>query len=316
VGCHTIKWTVTDAGGNTAECVQSVHINSNLVIDYRGDACVFTAGPNVAKASVLLKANLAPPASAEPWPTLPDENLTVQFTAKDQSGKEQGTLTVPVDANGNAQGVMSLPAVTAPGTTATTYDIVIKLFYDGATCEVDIIPGGAQAIVTLGSANRRMVGGGWVANAYSDNGKATFGFEAAPYAKSKALAQGNTVFMLHGVTLNNARWNIKVKDASWSSSVLAFYQSVGGTLVDSARLTCNGVAQQIDPRTGASTGYGGCTIVVDVFDGDLYTKATRKDMYSITVYDNKNKILWFSVPSKVPLGGGGPGGGNITVFSK
>ncbi|MFM8359517.1 MAG: hypothetical protein ACKOET_13290, partial [Verrucomicrobiota bacterium] len=206
--------------------------------------------------------------------------------------------------------------------TARTYDVELRLFYSenwGVTSPVmvDVTDafGQAQLVVSPGSTARRMTGGGWVTNSFSRNGRATFGFEGQPAPKTKGTAQGNSTYMLHAVTLPEYPgkvWQLRVKDSAWSSSTLAFYAgTAGSTAVDSGRLQCNGVVQLVNSQNSAETiSYGNCVIVVDVRDGGFYSPALP-DLYAITVYDNKNNILWFSTPTKTALSRG-----EVRVFSK
>jgi hypothetical protein len=54
---------------------------------------------------------------------------------------------------------------------------------------------------------------------------------------------------------------------------------------------------------------------VDGFDGDQYSPAL-KDNCTINIYDANNNLWFGSTGSMLPLGGGGPGGGNIKVFNQ
>jgi hypothetical protein len=61
---------------------------------------------------------------------------------------------------------------------------------------------------------------------------------------------------------------------------------------------------------------GNLTFVVDIFDGDTYTPA-QKDQYGIKVFLANGTVWWGSTSAVMdPLAGGGPGGGNNTIFSK
>jgi len=194
-----------------------------------------------------------------------------------------------------------------------TYEVRAYLVQD--TCWADASDTGNLVTVDFGSTERRATGGGWVANQYSMNGKANFGFTVG--LNKNGTLKGNSVYMLHSVLATDGRRdNWKVKDSSWTGGTLTFYQSTGGTKIDSARFTAKCVVQQIDSVTGQvlSGGFGNGTIVVDIYDGDQYNPK-QKDKYSIKVFMQDGVTLWWgSSSSLLQLGGGGPGGGNVTIF--
>lgn len=306
VGCTTITWTATDACGNTAECTQLVLVEPDLPsAAYTGDTLVFTAGPTAAKATVLLKAELGP------WPDtacLQWSDLQVKFEVWSTAVTPALILTATsaVDATGKAE----VPVTTL--SVPNAYYVKAFLVYSCGTGTFPYAEGCVQ--VDFGSTNRRMVGGGWVQNLLSSSDKGTFCFVANyNVAKNKVTLTGNSVYMIHG----DAGYNWKVKDTAWAGAIMSFYHNPAnsGTLVDSGRVQFKGVIQKIDAITGdVVDGFGNATIILDGFDGDLHSPA-RKDGYSIRIYNGST--LWDKTTSVLqPLGSGGPGGGNIKVFSK
>ncbi|MFM8357543.1 MAG: hypothetical protein ACKOET_03215, partial [Verrucomicrobiota bacterium] len=316
-GCHTLVWTAIDGAGNTATCTKTVRTISNLSLEYTGDQMVFTSGPTVNSAKVALGARL----KANGTPNVAFGLLSVKFEVwtSGASPSKVTEITAPVNTIGEAGALVTL---TAGSTTAATYEV--RAYLVQGTCNVganDI--SGQTVVVDYGSTTRRVVGGGWIRNAYSDNAKGTFGFVAGFTTKVKTVLEGNSVFMLHRVQEGGLWYNWKVKDNSWNNATLSFYHNpaLPGTTVDSGRVTFRGVVQKIDPVTGAVMGgLGNATIVLDAFDGDLYKPAV-KDQYAIKVYDQNNLLWWGSTPSTapnpgLPLANGGTGGGNIKIFSK
>jgi hypothetical protein len=218
---------------------------------------------------------------------------------------------VPVNVNGDAGTLVTLLA-DSKNNTALGYEIRAYLL-DGS-CEVGVNDVEDEALeVDIGSTNQRVVGGGWISSLWSDNGKGNFGFVAGYTTKGKAALTGNSVFMLHKVAKDGTVSNWKVKDSSWSGGTLTFYSQItGATKVDSARFTFKGVVQQLNDSGASIGGFGNAAVTVDVFDGDVYSPA-QKDKYSIKVYNGTD--LWFgSTSGMLPMGGSGPGGGNIKIF--
>jgi hypothetical protein len=329
IGCHTVWWIAYDGANppNTQACPQSVHVNSNLKLNYIGDTMVFTANSNTFSASVSLTVQVAP-LSGNPCVTDPT-TLRVRFevwsTATLTPAIVGSPMTAPVNANWTA-GVLTTLACGTATPAAVSYEIRAYLV-DASGCDIAAQGGdGAQqgsVTVDLGTAGKRIDGGGWIVNTNSSNGKGTFGFTAGFSSKSKTAPQGNTVFMLHAVPDGNGNFfDWKVKDSSWSSATLSFYHNTtlsgnSTTTIDSARVTTKGVVQQINPVTGQvlAGGFGNATIVFDGFDGDQYSPAL-KDNCTINIYDANNNLWWGSTGVMLPLGGGGPGGGNIKVFNQ
>jgi hypothetical protein len=317
VGCHTIVWTARDDAGNSVTCSKSIEVFANLAMTYAGDSLVFTSGPTVNNAPVALGAHL----TSSDLPCVSLTALTIKFEVWTAAVTPSlvVTVTAPVNVNGDAGALVSL---LTGSTTAATYEIRAYLML--GNCKVGANEISSQTLtVDFGSTTRRIVGGGWINSAFSDNAKGTFGFVAGYTTRNKTALDGNSVFMLHSVIENGIAYNWKVKDTAWNTATLSFYHNstLAGTTVDSARATFRGVVQKIVTQTGAVVGgFGNATIVLDVFDGDLYSPA-KKDQYSIKVYDGDNLLWWGSTPATAPnpglaLGNNGPGGGNIKIFSK
>jgi hypothetical protein len=321
-GCHTIVWTATDDAGNSSTCTREVRGTSNLSLAYTGDTMVFSSGPTVTKAKVSLGASVTASGGA---PNVAYSLLAVKFEVWTSAVTPSKVLevTAPLNKSGNAGALVELSTdLTTGSTTAATYEVRAKLLQGSCHVGANEVSG-LCLTVDRGSTTRRVVGGGWINNAYSKNGRGSFGFVAGYTTKVKTKLEGNSIFMLHGVKEGGVAYNWKVKDTSWSTATLSFYHNpaVTGSLVDSGRVTFKGVVQKINPLTEAVVGgFSNATVVVDVFDGGLYTPA-RKDQYSIKVYDSNKLLWWGSTPATtpnpgLPLGGGGSGGGNIRIFSK
>jgi hypothetical protein len=309
VGCHTVSWTATDAAGNSASCSQSVLVEANLDMTDNCDSLVFTSGPTVSTAPVSLAVHLVAPANQTPCVTLTSLQVRFEVWTTGLTPSKVQTVLSPVNSSGDAGTLL-------PNLATGCYEVRAYLLY--GSCEVGLSDiTGHLLQVDLGSTLQRVVGGGWTANAWSQNGKGSFGFVAGYSAKGKTTLTGNSVFMLHSVLATDTYYyDWKVKDTTWNNSTLTFYHNPAittGTLADSARFTCQGVVQQINSQGKVVWSSGNMTVVVDAFDGDLYAPV-RKDAYSIKVYDANNNLWWGSSSGLLPLANNGPGGGNVKLF--
>ncbi|MDQ3252411.1 MAG: hypothetical protein M3R15_00655, partial [Acidobacteriota bacterium] len=152
-----------------------------------------------------------------------------------------------------------------------------------------------------GSTEKRVTGGGWVADSESANQKGNFGF-TVNYQKSGS-PKGNSLYTFRGVD----GYNYRVKSNSWQGGGLTFY---GEPWKAAFSGKCN--VQKIDPLTGATIqSWGNYTFTVDLVDGDL-KNPRETDRYAIQVLTDAGAI-WKQIGTRtapVQLGGG-----NVAVKS-
>jgi hypothetical protein len=195
---------------------------------------------------------------------------------------------VAVNSDGVAEAVASL--------TADVWTVKVKVdpgngYWNASPVGMDIVT------VAVGNNDRRVVGGGWVPDQSSANGKGNFGFTVAPI-KNLANIRGNSVFVFRGLD----GFDYVVKSTSWQGGSMTFL----GDPVSNARFSGRATVQKIDPATGTVVdSYGNYSFTVELRDGDLLTPG-GSDAYGITVLTNVG-VLWYQVGgtnSPVDLGGG------------
>jgi hypothetical protein len=208
-------------------------------------------------------------------------------------------LNAAVNSSGNAGAYLTL--------SVGTYSIVAALVPNSCWAAAS---DSALLTVDYGSTDRRVTGGGWIADSLSRNGKANFGFTVG-FNKNGTL-KGSSVYMLRGTD----GFNYMVKATSWNGAYLTFTTDPTIGKVTRARYSSSCVIQQINPLTDAVVwSQGNCTYVVDILDGDQYNPPV-KDQYAISVFLPGGTTLWWGSSSTLSnLGGSGPGGGNLRIFS-
>jgi hypothetical protein len=207
-------------------------------------------------------------------------------------------VNVSVDANGDAVAFQ-------PGLAADTYVVLVKIEAANGFWTAD--PVGLGTInVAIGSNDIQTNGGGWVPDAGSSHGKASFGFSVKG---ANGSPKGNSIFIFRGTD----GFNYIVKSNSWAGGFLNFSTEPTTSILNrtSFKGKCN--VQKVDPSTGAIVAtFGNFTFTVDARDGDLLTPRSY-DAYAITILDN-NGVIWHRVGSNANLVQ--LGGGNVIVKGK
>jgi hypothetical protein len=294
-GSYTVTAVFTDPNGNfsvsnptTPLTVTKEHVDG-VYTGMQGG--MFTAGPTISTAPVLLSVRLTQDADG----SLGDITLAkVRFELCNSLNCSSPNITVPnvpVDSNGNAAATVSL------GVDTWTIRYYVEYSNGYWTSQPNT---GDMTVLCLdyGSADKRVTGGGWIADPMSRNGKGNSGF-TVNYQKSGS-PKGNMVYVYRGLD----GYDYIVKSNSWVGGGLTFY-------ADPSRATFSGKCnvQKIDPLTGMSVAsWGNYSFTVDIMDGDQLLPK-QPDQYGITILDNNN-LIWRQLPRAIM------GGGNVTVFSK
>ncbi len=264
--------------------------------DYTGDNYVITAGPNVSTASaVRLAARLTQEA----------DGATGDITlarARFELYKFNNTSTtpsfvfgnLPVNSSGDVETTVSLPV-----DDAYTVRVVIESANSYWTAQ-PIYEG--TLTIAYGSTEKRVTGGGWVADSASANGKGNFGF-TVNYGNNGS-PKGNALYTFRSAD----GFNYRVKSNSWQGGGLTFYQDAA-----KAAFSGRGNVQKIDSATGVVVeSWGNYTFTVDIIDGDL-RNPRESDRYAIQILNDAGTV-WRQIGSRtnpVQLGGG-----NVSVQSK
>jgi len=261
---------------------------------YTGDSCLFTAGPTITTASVVLSATLTQDADGYSGDiTLARARFELYKSTNLAGAPDFVVGNVPVDAGGSAIATIAL--------SADEWTVSVKIESTNGYWTANPI-GIGLVTVALGSTDRRTTGGGWVADSASRNGKGNFGFTVN--FQKNGSPKGNSIYVFRGFD----GYNYIVKSNSWQGGGLSFYQ-------DQTRAEFSGkcVVQKIDPATGALVAsWGDCTYIVDLVDGDLLNPRDS-DRYAITILDTGNNVWRQNGILTAPLV---LGGGNIKVQSQ
>ena len=261
----------------------------DAAITYNGDILVFTAGPTISTAPILLSAHLDQLDNE-----LGDITLAkVTFILIPSTGSPIIVPNVSVNNAGDALFTKTVPI--------EVYSIHVKISFGNQYWTQN--PAGTGSLtVAKGDNEQRVTGGGWIQDSLSANGKDNFGFTV--YYNKNGAPKGNFLFMFRGTD----GYNYQVKSNSWAKGGLSFNNTNG------AYFTGKCTIQKIDRASGEvveSLG-GDFTFAVNIKDGDLFKPAV-KDMFAITIFDS-SKNIWKQVGtagSQITLGGG-----NIVVHSK
>lgn len=248
---------------------------------------VFTAGPTISSAPVQLSANLTELFDGHSG----DMTLaTVTFTLTPNAGPEITKSNVPVDADGNAYAMKSIPV--------GTYTVTVTVS-DGNSYWVSDVSSPVVLNIALGSNEKRVTGGGWVVDPASANDKDNFGF-TVNYNKTGA-PKGNFVFTYRG----EDGYDYKLKSNSWAKGGLSF------TSANEAYFTGKATLEVIDQETGLPVSSDGSySFAVNATDGGPTKTA---DKIAFTILDGAKKV-WKKLGTSTNQNT--LGGGNIVVQSK
>jgi hypothetical protein len=261
---------------------------------YTGDTAVLTAGPTVSTAAVRLSANLAQEDAYPGDLTLAKIRFEIFKFSNNGPTPDVVIGNVPVDAFGNAVATVNL-AAGDPWT--------VRVAVESANTHwITSAPDMAVINVALGTTEKRVTGGGWIADNQSASGKSNFGFTVTP--QKSGSPKGNSAYVFRGTD----GFTYLVKSTSWQGGGLTFY-------TDPAKAAFSGkaVVQKINAATGAVVeSWGNYSFMVDLVDGDqLSPKST--DRYTITILDTTGKV-WRQIGTRTePIA---LGGGSVTVKSK
>ena len=266
----------------------------NVGTEYTGDTFVYTAGPSISTASVVLAAYLTQEADGYPG-NIQLARVTFELFASNNltSTPNRKVENVLVDAAGRAFTTVSL--------SVDVWTVYVRI--DTGNGYWAASPVGMGVItVDYGSTTRRVTGGGWIADSGSANGKGNFGF-TVNYQKNGS-PKGSSVYLYRGTD----GFNYLVKSNSWQGGGLSFFKD---PTVASFSGKC--VVQKIDPATGQIVeAWGNYRFIVDIVDGDLLNPRAA-DRYAITILDS-NSAVWRQIgtrSSPIQLGGG-----NVAIHSK
>lgn len=262
--------------------------------EYTGDTFIYTAGPSISTASVVLAATLTQEADGYPGNIQLARVRFELFKAGNLTTTPDMTVTnIPVDSGGKAFTTASLPV--------DVWTVYVKI--DTGNGYWTASPVGMGVItVDYGSTTKRVAGGGWIADSQSANGKGNFGF-TVNYQKT-GTPKGNSVYLFRGID----GFNYLVKSNSWQGGGLSFFQ-------DPSKASFSGkcVVQKIDPATGQIVqSWGNYRFIVDIVDGDVLNPRAA-DRYAITILDSSSAV-WRQIgtrSSPIALGGG-----NVAIHSK
>jgi hypothetical protein len=293
-GSYTVKATFAGDGAfqGISDSKPFTINKETVVITYTGDTSVFTAGPTINKAAIMLSAKLTQEADYYPG-DLTLAKVTFELTPTG-GGPKITVANIPVSAAG--------VALTTEQVSVDDYFVLVTISSGNSYWTQSEIGAGILDVV-LGTNEQRVTGGGWIPDSRSANGKDNFGF-TVNYNKNGA-PKGNFLFMFRNGTDG---YNYQVKSNSWAKGGLSFTKDGTG-----ASFTAKCTVQKIDRITGIATSLGGdYTFVVNIKDGDLMNPRTA-DTFAVIIFDSSSNI-WIQV-------GTGPGqitlaGGNIVVHSK
>ncbi|MDQ3755016.1 MAG: cadherin repeat domain-containing protein, partial [Acidobacteriota bacterium] len=265
----------------------------NVQTEYTGDQYVVTAGPNIGTAnSVRLAAHLTQQDG--------ESGDLMLARVRFELYKFNNSTTTPDQVVGNV-------AVNAAGDAETTAAVavddawMVKVVVESANAYWTADPVISNTLtVVYGTTDRRVTGGGWVADAESANGKGNFGF-TVNYSKNGS-PKGNALYLFR-----KDGFDYRVKSNSWQGGGLTFYQDLWKASFSGK---CN--VQKINSQTGEVVeSLGNYTFVVDLIDGDL-RNPKETDRYAIQVLTDTG-ALWRQIGTRTnPLA---LGGGNVAVKS-
>jgi hypothetical protein len=299
-GVYPINLQVVDPHNATTNATVTITVNKETAeTSYTGDLSVITAGPTITTATIRLGAHLAQDADGAPGDITLAKVTFELFKSSNMGNTPDTTVTgIAVDSNGDALTFLS-------GVAADTY--VVKVKIDATNGYWTANPVGLGTInVAVGSNDQQTVGGGWVPDSESVNGKGNFGFTVR---NDKGTPKGNSIYVFRGTD----GFNYVVKNNSWQGGFLNFSTEPGTTVLNRSSFKGKCVVQKIDPSTGLVVqSFGNFTFTVDARDGDLLVPH-QGDAYAITILDS-NGVIWRRVGTNtalVPLGGG-----NVMVKGK
>ncbi len=299
-GVYPVNLQVVDPHNATTNATVTITVNKEKAeTTYTGDQSVITAGPTVTTATIRLGAHLTQDADGAPGDITLAKVTFELFKSSNMGNTPDTTVTgVAVDSNGDALTFL-------PGVAADTYVVQVKIDATNVYWTAD--PVGLGTInVAIGSNDQQTVGGGWVPDSESVNGKGNFGFTVR---NDKGTPKGNSIYVFRGTD----GFNYVVKNNSWQGGFLNFSTEPGTTVLNRSSFKGKCVVQKIDPSTGLVVqSFGNFTFTVDARDGDRLVPS-QGDAYAITILDN-NGVIWRRVGTNtalVPLGGG-----NVMVKGK
>jgi hypothetical protein len=204
---------------------------------------------------------------------------------------------VAVDANGDA-------SASAQGVPAETYTVRVRV--EAANQFWVASPAGLGVLdVAVPTDELRSGGGGWVADAGSAGGRASFGFNVSA-GKKDGQVRGNWTLVFRGAD----GFDHVVKSTAWQDGYLQFAAETGVSPAAYTRSELKGRCnvQKIDPATGQTVAsFGNYTFEAHTFDGDLLTPK-QADAYAFVVRDGAGQV-WHQAGSRASLST--LGGGNI-----
>jgi rhamnogalacturonan endolyase len=270
----------------------------NAAAAYTGDAALMTAGPNVNSATVRLAARLTPESDGAGFAgDLTKATVTFELfkSSNNSTTPDLVVAGVAVDANGDA-------LATVQGVPAETYVVNVEVDA-GNQFWVANPPGLGVLNIAVPSDEQRSGGGGWVADASSANGRASFGFTVTAGNK-EGQVRGNWTVTFLGAD----GFYYVAKANSWQDGHLQFAAEPGTSpaVYTRSEMTGRCNVQKIDPATGlVVASFGNYTFEAHSFDGDLLNPK-QADAYAFTVRDGAGGV-WHQVGSRnslVTLGGG------------
>ncbi|HEX8189547.1 MAG TPA: hypothetical protein VF586_14420, partial [Pyrinomonadaceae bacterium] len=272
----------------------------NVAAAYAGDAALLTAGPNVNTATVRLAARLTPEQDGAAF-----VGDITKAAVRFELFKMNNTTATPdlvvanvaVDANGDA-------SASAQGVPAETYTVRVRV--EAANQFWVASPAGLGVLdVAVPTDELRSGGGGWVADAGSAGGRASFGFNVSA-GKKDGQVRGNWTLVFRGAD----GFDHVVKSTAWQDGYLQFAAETGVSPAAYTRSELKGRCnvQKIDPATGQTVAsFGNYTFEAHTFDGDLLTPK-QADAYAFVVRDGAGQV-WHQAGSRASLST--LGGGNI-----
>ncbi|HEX8115664.1 MAG TPA: HYR domain-containing protein, partial [Pyrinomonadaceae bacterium] len=190
----TAQFTSTNAsyvGGTSSPATLSV-ARENAATAYTGDAALMTAGPNVNTANVRLAAHLTAESDGAAFAGDLSKAVVVfqLFRANNTTGTPDLVVNnVAVDANGDA-------VATVQNVAADTYLVDVRVAAGNQFWTANPVGVGVLN-VAVPSDELSSGGGGWVADAASSNGKASFGFNVTA-GKKDGQVKGNFTLVFRG----------------------------------------------------------------------------------------------------------------------
>ena len=290
----TNPFYVGSAGGPAALTIN----RENAATAYNGDTVLLTGGPEVNTATVRLSARLTQEADGQAGDITKATVAFELFKSGNQTSTPDQTVGgVAVDANGDA-------SATVNGLSAGGY--TVKVTVEGANLYWTAQPVGTGALsVAIPSKDTHSHGSGWVADATSANGRASFEFNVKSDKKEKdGPVKGNSTFTFRGAD----GFDYVVEGTTWQDGYLQFAAAPGVTPAVYTRSEFKGRCnvQKVNPATGQKVAaFSNYTFEVFTSDGDLLDPR-QADAYAFIVRDGSGQV-WHQVGSRnalVTLGGG------------